>query len=524
MAENNEENHMVNAESFSTMLSDIGLTTAAQRNVLIAQNINTYEALSQISDKELKAIFDDNHIMNRRRNLNQQVIIPIPIRTMIEGLRYDMELRSLCDQQMTSQYVEEGFDTQYLRYLAQQKSDHVEGRENISNVPTPEVPKLTRMNWRTWRDSFIELLGSMVGAFNISLKYVVRPANDPLDYDGNYATVEDKLSKCLSLNGNRYSSDNDQVYSLLSVHLDGTPGEPFAQRTRRQRNGRACWTALRLHYESDSYLQNLRTEALKMISKSEYTGPKKNFDLASLYNIHVSAHNMLAESGMPYSDTQKITAFQQRLREPLAINFSVNALSKLENNPSFQAYFNVLWGDLNQVITLSNAASSGNNRSISQLHTGGRRGGRGGRGRGGRGRARGGRHGNRSGGRGRGRGRSHGRGGRYNNHYHPYSNNNSNWQPRLGHIPDDEWNNYQDWQVQAVLELRQQHNSSSQRGNYDNRSINQLGVDDQSVPSQITNHQRTDNDTRTAASAAETNASNSQASRGRAGAAFNQQH
>ena len=141
MADNNDNtNYMIDAEAFSSMLNDIGLTTAAQRNVLITQNINTYKALSQIFDKELKAIFDDKHVMNRRRNLNQQVIIPIPIRTMIEGLRYDMELRSLCDQQMTSQYVEDGFDTQYLRYLAQQKlrrtketrGDRRETRDTVS--------------------------------------------------------------------------------------------------------------------------------------------------------------------------------------------------------------------------------------------------------------------------------------------------------------------------------------------------------------------------------------------------------
>jgi hypothetical protein len=68
---------------------------------------------------------------------------------------------------------------------------------------------------------------------------------------------------------------------------------------------------------------------MQTICNSSYTGPKKNFDISTLYLKHAEAHNMMTESGLPFSEAQKIQEFQQCLKEPTAIEKSVDSISEV---------------------------------------------------------------------------------------------------------------------------------------------------------------------------------------------------
>jgi hypothetical protein len=240
----------------------------------------------------------------------------------------------------------------------------------------------------------------------------------------------------------------------------------------------------------------MKSVAIANIRSSEYTGPKKNFNLSSLYLIHTNSHNMLEEAGLPYSESQKIQEFQSCLKEKTSIEKSVSSLLSLGLNPTFEQYYNVLNGQLSAIITLSNAASNNNNgnRSINEMQTGHEQGRGGGRGRGGRGR--GGRGGNgrgfyRGGRGGRGRGRG-GRGGRGRGTYRsqPYDQSNQhNWQPRLGPYTDDEWYSLSQDQKGRIFDLRNAAERHDQQ-----RSVNQVHfADDLSIPSQIQNDSNQNN-------------------------------
>lgn len=483
---------MDSADTFTEVLIVLGFTLLAQREELTNQGLTTGNDLCALTKAELNLVFDENRNSNRRRTLANQVTIPIIARTKLEALRYEFYLRVQCNSPMTEENLL-NLTADDSRQLVLQKQTHEEARSNADVLPTVDVPKLIKGNWRSFRDAFTELLSRQVGSNGIPLTYIIRDSAVPGNYDDDYTTLNEKLINCIQHVGPKYVDDYKSVFSLLSTHLKDSEGETTTKRFNRSRNGRTCWLALRIHFESESYKSSMKTTAIANIRASEYNGPKKNFNLASLYLIHTKAHNMLEEAELPYSESQKIQEFQSCLKEKTSIEKSVSALSTLGFNPTFEQYYNTLNGQLTAIITLSDAAlHTRNNRSISEVTTSSSRdshnSGRGrGRFRGGRS-GRGGRHGGRgryngkggNPGRGRGRGTYNG-----NTRSQPYdSRNRSSWQPRLGPYDDDEWYGLTLAQKNRVWDLR---NAAENHDN--NRTVNQISfIDDLTAASNTQNN------------------------------------
>ena len=469
---------MDSEDIFLTVLTTYGFTTDAMKAEITGQGVNTCTNLLSLTKAELEQVFTECKSRNRRRNLNLQIVLSIPARSKLEAFRYELNLRDSCNSPMTDVQLN-AINAAYARNLVQQQKDKQESKANSDALPTVDLPKLTNKNWRSFRDAFLEMLSRQMGSFGIPLSHVTKDNDNPLNYDDVYLTLSDKLIACTQHAGTKFVSDNKLVYSILSTHLKDSEAESTVKRFSRSRNGRSCWTALRVHFESESYKSTMKTMAIANIRASEYSGPKKNFTLASLYQIHAQAHNMLEESGLPYSESQKIQEFQSCLKEKVSIEKSVSSLLTIGINPTFEAYYNCLNGQLSAIITLSEAAAGStrnSSRSINEVGTQ----------RPNRGRGRGpGRFGNNRG-RGRGRGNSMGRGGRggrgrFNSRTHPYNSN--KWLPHLGAYTDDEWYNLSYNQKTMVFDLR---NSSRGAPTQDpNRTVNNVTFDDSSIPSQV---------------------------------------
>ena len=319
---------MNSAADFTTLLTNIGFANADQRNEIINQGLQTLEDLSDLSSEELKAVFLENKNSNRRRVLANQISLPVLACTKLEAVRYELELRTMCGSPMNQAQVQ-ALNNAEAKKLARQKKQREEGLERSADLPNPEVPKLSRTNWRAVRDAFLELLSRKVGANGITLNYVIR-ANAVGNYDDpRHTTLNQKLVACALVEGPKYDTDAHDVYSLLSTTFADTEAEGIIKRHKNTRNARQAWKDIKVHFESTSFKNVLKTDALNMIRSSKYTGPKKNFDLSSLYKKHIEAHNMLEESGLPYSEQQKIQEFQQCLQEATAIEKSVDALRDL---------------------------------------------------------------------------------------------------------------------------------------------------------------------------------------------------
>ena len=317
---------MNSAADFITLLTNIGFGNVDQRNEIINQGIQTLEDLADLSGDELKAVYAENKSSNRRRVIANQVSLPVLSCTKLEAVRYELALRTMCNSPMNAAQVQ-ALDNAEARKLMRQKKQREKGLERSADLPNPEIPKLTRTNWRACRDAFLELLSRKVGANGISLNYVIRH-NMVGNYDDpRFTTLNQKLVGCARHAGPKYDADAHDVYSLLSTTFADTEAEGIIKRNKSTRDARKTWQDIKIHFESTSFKNILKTDAINIIRSAKYTGPKKNFDLSSLYKKHIEAHNMLEEAGLPYSEQQKMQEFQQCLQEATAIEKSVDALS-----------------------------------------------------------------------------------------------------------------------------------------------------------------------------------------------------
>ena len=96
--------------------------------------------------------------------------------------------------------------------------------------------------------------------------------------DPRHTTLTEKLVACVLLQGNKFEADAQDVYSLMTTTFAETEAEGIIKRHKTTRNARQAWMDLQIHFESTSFKNVLKTDALNIIRTSKYTGPKKNFD------------------------------------------------------------------------------------------------------------------------------------------------------------------------------------------------------------------------------------------------------
>jgi hypothetical protein len=83
---------------------------------------------------------------------------------------------------------------------------------------------------------------------------------------------------------------------------------------------------------------------------------------------------MLVEAGLPYTEAQKIQEFQSCLKDATAIDKSVDSISQVGDDATFQQFYNCLNGKVSAIISISKAASVGKDHLLNQVETKGGRG------------------------------------------------------------------------------------------------------------------------------------------------------
>ena len=141
---------MESEAALDALLTRIGFNTIAKREEITNQGINTCNDLADLSDNELQAIYDENKNHNRRRTVNNQIVLPILAKARLEAIRYEMELRTMCDKPMNDQQIQEVTLT-VAKEFVKQKKQREEGIKQASTLPTPVLPKLSKGNWRAVR-------------------------------------------------------------------------------------------------------------------------------------------------------------------------------------------------------------------------------------------------------------------------------------------------------------------------------------------------------------------------------------
>ena len=96
---------MDNVNEFTALLQRIGFINNNQREEITNQGINCCDDLACLSEEEIKAVYDENKNANRRRQANNQIVLPILAKSRLEAIRYEMELCTMCHKPMTSRLL-----------------------------------------------------------------------------------------------------------------------------------------------------------------------------------------------------------------------------------------------------------------------------------------------------------------------------------------------------------------------------------------------------------------------------------
>ena len=83
---------------FTGLITRIGFPDLNQREEITNQGITTCDDLADLSSEELKLVFDENRNQNRRRQAANQITLPILAKGRLEAIRYEMELRAICNK------------------------------------------------------------------------------------------------------------------------------------------------------------------------------------------------------------------------------------------------------------------------------------------------------------------------------------------------------------------------------------------------------------------------------------------
>ena len=425
---------------------------ATNRNVNeVLSFADTFRMLLSTSEKELDTFVKNTHAANSARANNAKILISTSAVMALKAVMFELKDRDMCDA-LPNAAMLTAIDANQVSLLRAQRTQALQdiAQENSLSLTTSmEIPKLTATNYETFMTAFTTLASRTKGASGTTLDYLMREVNGNYDAPG-WASRAARLKACTKLNGARYIRDRESLYLLFVEHVGSEGvGSDIVNRFKTSKNGHACYNAFNAHFKNASFLENKASSATAAMSNAVYKGDRQHFTIETYYSIMSKAFNDLELAGAAHSlsEQQKITKFEQGLKDNNAISWSITAKNVWNSLPVANQTFDAYYNEFSQYMTKFKTMSSQNNRTtrIAAFNTGRGRG-RSGRGRSGRG--------GRLGGRGRGRGRS--KGGRSNNSYSPYSlaSQYGNFQPQAKLYSDDEWAALNPHQKRMVQDLK----------------------------------------------------------------------
>ena len=440
---------MDDAAIFTAFLTNVaGVTTPRARNELLTF-VNTFSMLLASTEKEIDSFVKATHASNSARAANGRILIPTGAIIALKAVMFELKDRERCGAIPTAAMLQ-GLDVNQVTELRARMNAAKQDELQASIAPpTLNVPTLNATNFDSFITAFESLASSIIGSSGVQLSYLMRATDG--NYEGAWTSRAERLKACARLNGPHFRQDRETLYSLFLSHIGTTGiGSDIVNRHKRSKDGYTCYLELNRHFRNDSYLENMASLATTNISKAIYKGDRAHFTIETYYNIMSKSFNDLDQAGSAHSLTeqQKITKFEQGLKDKTAITWAITAKAEWNNLPlvsqTFDGFYNCFSKYMTKFRTLANETPRTSRIANVGIHSGRGRGGRSGRS---------GRHG----GRGRGRGR-YGRGRRSGHAFSPYSftppNDDPNFRPESRVYSSDEWRALSRHQRQQVQNLK----------------------------------------------------------------------
>ena len=361
---------------FRTFLQDVaGLTSATALRAVLSY-ISTFNALLSTRDKEIEDFVTNTHRSNSGLTARNKIYISPAAVLSLQAMLFELKDRRNCGALPNAEILQ-SITAPMIVLLRQARSQAKEQRDQRNNtaLPTMTIPKFVGTNYDEFMTAFTTLASRQIGTNELPLDYLMRE-NDINDYNSPYASREEKLKACILFRGDNFLIDRASLYSLFVEHIGTTGlGSSIINKHSNTRNGRSCYRDFKLHFANATYLQNKATAANLTIANAAYHGIRRNFTIETYYSIMTTAFNDLALSGPAHilSDPQKITKFENGLKETDALKFSISAKTEWDRLPAleqtFDKYYNLFSASMSKFTTLTHQTNLGhNNRRINALN------------------------------------------------------------------------------------------------------------------------------------------------------------
>ena len=341
--------------------NQLGVTANNAANA-INDFVPTFSDLLAVSDDKIDKFVTTIHGANSGLAAADKIVIPHAAVTGLQAMLFELRDRQKCDA-LPDMALLNAITAADLRSLRRARSTALRFADDRKDS-TPagmEIPKFKGSNFDEFMTAFRSLASRQIGANGLPLDYLMREG-PPENYNNTFASREAKLKACILFQGDNFKADSEALYSLYVEHIGTTGiGSSTINKFKSSRNGFKCHHDLRLHYANRSYKDNKAQSALQSIANAVYTGPKRNFNIETYYTIMSTAFNDLESSGPEHhlNNDQKIAKFEAGLKEPNAINFSIQAKMKYDTLPihdkTFDTYYNEFSALMTKFTTLSQA-------------------------------------------------------------------------------------------------------------------------------------------------------------------------
>ena len=347
----------------------LGVTQVRTRNAIL-DFIPTMNDLLSLSEDEISSFVSTIHSSNTARG-NSKILISPNVTVSLQALLFELKDRQICNALPDQAVIDaiQPADVAVLRRSRGQALEHKKRRKQNTATAAMTVPKFNGSNYDEFITAFRSLASRSIGLNDLPLDYLMRDSA-PGTYNQAWASREEKLTNCITFQGDNYRSDREALYSLFVEHIGTTgTGSAFVNKYERTRDGHACYQDIKQHYANATYLQNKATSANAAIQNAFFHGNRRNFTIESYYTIMTNAFNDLNNSGPGYhlSEAQKIIKFEAGLKQDTAIRYAITAKTSFDelpiNEQTFDRYYNIFSSLLTKYTTLLSKNNSNNNRN-----------------------------------------------------------------------------------------------------------------------------------------------------------------
>lgn len=351
---------------------------------LLHDGFDSIESLVSLYETDIedfrKQLHSDNKTwMSSSQTHLQSFFSPVIINKLLGIVYYFKTAVTLFHTIPDSKKITDALTISYGRSYAQ----------SLRKKPTTDddttLPELTdSKNWTKYKDAFKMYLSTTYGARDIPISYVINDTqrvytrsnavkgeieNIDLDNDTIYDIYTTHFSP-------HFKQDNATVYNKLKESLLNKSSYNHISSFDKSKNGRAAWLSLRVYFEGEHYIKNLRETAFLKLQTTFYRGQTRTFTFEKYINIHKAAHRMLEDAGynggQGLDNETKVQFFKNGIKAEGGLETALSMSRANRAYTNFDALVSFLTAEVDHIRMRKSQLKSTTDRTVSGTGRGGR--------------------------------------------------------------------------------------------------------------------------------------------------------